>query len=320
MITEEPLQSQGYYYTALALCRQTQFAKAEEYNIKAFLYGDEKWKSKARYLSKQIIELKVLIPQPVNLNDINSLDHQQWAKFWEYDKTNINAGINAVELYIKKDYLLAATALLDDPALANIPGAKQLRKKLGGTKEVVGAEKRQTLAQTFEAQMDRKEYEAARVTIKKALELEPKSSYLLNDLDRVEDEILWKSTMSKGTLEAYEKYLNTYGQKSYIKQAKAKIIDFLKIQIQTFAKRNEVDQAEAAYTKYVQKYTPGSVEKQEFEKILCDLYFSSIYTLSDSKVKADKQATLNLYYKARKICPLSEADKKAIIKLEKSLN
>ncbi|MGN6420989.1 MAG: hypothetical protein ACTHMC_25985 [Pseudobacter sp.] len=320
IMAEEPLQPLGYYYTALALCRQTEFAKAEGYNAKAFLFGDEKWKSKSRELGKQIQELKQLIPQPVNLDDINSLEAYQWSKLWQFDKSNINAGVNAVELLIRKNHLVQAAELLDDPALAKITGAKELRKKLSSNKEVAGADKLESYTKTGDAQFQRKDFEAALTSYKKALEQEPNNRQLPDKIEFAEDEIAWKSAQGKATVEAYETYLNRSGIRKYQKEAKAKIIDNLKYQIQTFAKRNEVDQAEAAYNKYVQRYRPSSIEKQELEKILCETYFSSIYALSDSKEKSDKQARLNLYYKARKICPLSEADKKEISKLEKSLN
>lgn len=319
MMTQEPLKPEGYYYTALALCRQTQFAKAETYNTKAFLFGDEKWKVRSRELSRQIGELKKIIPQPVNLEDINSLEAHQWQKFWEYDKSNLNAGINAVELMIKKNYLVQASTLLDDPALSNIPGAKELRKKLGGSKEVAIADKVESASKTGDAYFARKEFEAAYSAYKKALDQDKNNRELQDKIETTEDEIAWKKAQSLNTLEGYETYLNKGSYSRYRNQAKAKIIDNLKYQIQTFAKRNEVDQAEAAYTKYVQRYRPSSVEKQELEKILCELYFNGIYALSDSKAKTDKQARLNLYYKARKICELSEADKKEISKLEKSL-
>lgn len=320
MITEEPLQPEGYYYTALAFCRQTEFAKAEGYNTKAFLFGDEKWKNKSRELGKQILELKKIIPQPVSLEDINSLESYQWSKLWEFDKSNINAGVNAVELLIRKNLFVQAAELLDDPALAKIPGAKELRKKLSGNKAVAGADKLESFTKTGDDQFSRKDFEAARASYKKALELEPNNRELPDKIDNAEDEIAWKAAQNKGTVEAYETYLNRGSYRKYQKEARAKIIDNLKYQIQTFAKRNEVDQADAAYTKYVQRYRPTSIEKQELEKILCETYFSAIYALSDSKDKADKQARLNLYYKARKICPLSEVDKKEISKLEKSLN
>lgn len=320
MMAEEPLQPQGYYYTALALCRQTEFARAEGYNTKAFLFGDEKWKNKSRELGKQILELKQVIPQPVNLDNINSLEPYQWRKLWEFDKSNINAGVNAVELMIRKNQLVQAAELLDDPSLGQIPGAKELRKKLSSNKAVAGADKLESFMVTGDAQFRRKEFEAALVSYKKALELDPNNREIPGKIEDAEDEIAWKSAQKKSTLEAYETYLNKSGYRKYQKEAKARIIDNLKYQIETFAKRNEVDQAEAAYTKYVQRYRPSSVEKQELEKILCETYFNAIYALSGSKERSDKQARLNLYYKARKICPLSESDKKEISKLEKSLN
>jgi hypothetical protein len=318
LLTEEPLQPQGYYYTALALCRQTEFTKAAGYNTKTFLFGDEKWKNKSRELGKQIEELKKMIPQPVNLDDINSLEAYQWRALWEYDKSNTDAGINAIELLVKKNSLVQASDLLDDPSLSVLPGAKELRKKLSGNKTVAGADKLESLTKTGDAYFARKEFEAARTTYLKALEQDKNNRELPGKIENAEDEIAWKAAQQKDNVEAYEAYLNKSGYKKYQNQARAKTIDYLKTQI--LAKRNEVDQAEAAYTKYVQRYRPTSLEKQELEKILCESYFNAIFSLSGSKEKADKRARLNLYYKARKICPLSESDKKEISKLEKSLD
>lgn len=320
LMTAEPLQPQGYYYTALVLCHQTEFAKAEMYNKKAFLFGDAQWRSKTRSLSKQISELKKLIPQPVDLENINSLEPLQWQRFWEMDKSNLDAGINAVELYVKKNKLVEAASILDDPAMSAIPGAGALRKKLSGNKSVAGADKLETLVKAAETYTARKEFESAKSAYLKAIELD-KNNYTLKDkLELIEDEIAWKTAQNKNTVEGYETYLNRGTYRKYQDPARAKIIDYLKEQIEIYAKRNEIDQAEAAYTKYVQRYRPNSAEKQQLEKVLCDLYFNAIYSLSGSKEKADKKARLDLYYKARKICELSEADKKEISKLEKSLN
>ena len=320
LITQDPLQPQGYYYTALALCRQTEFSKAADNNKKAFLFGDEKWKNRSRELGKQIDELKKIIPQPVNLDDINSLEAYQWRELWEYDKTNTNAAINAIELYANKKQMVPAAEILDDPSISRIPGAKEYRKRLSGNKAVAGADKLESLIKTGDAHFAKKEYESALSAYTKALEMDKYNGQLSNKVDNAEDEIAWKTAQQKNTVEGYETYLNRSGYKRYQNQARAKTIDYLKSQIQRFAQRNEVDQAEAAYTKYVQRYRPTSLEKQELEKLLCELYSNAIYSLSGSKEIIDKKARLDLYYRARKICPLSEADKKEISKLEKSLN
>ncbi len=89
--------------------------------------------------------------------------------------------------------------------------------------------------------------------------------------------------------------------------------------IESFAKRNEMDLAEESFNKYVQQYRPGRDEIREFETLLCDLYSRQIFALSAGKTREHKQARLDLFYKARRICMLSEADKKEIIKLEKAL-
>ncbi len=217
-------------------------------------------------MGKQIEELKKMIPQPVNLDDISSLEAYQWRALWEYDKTNTAAGINAIELLVKKNNLVQASDLLDDPSLWILPGAKELRKKLSGNKTVAGADKLESLTKTGDAYFARKEFEAARTTYLKALEQDKNNRELPEKIENAEDEIAWKAAQQKDNVEAYEAYLNKSGYKKYQNQARAKTIDYLKTQIQTLTKRNEVDQAEAAYTKYVQRYRPTSLEKQELEK------------------------------------------------------
>lgn len=320
MMTLEPLQAPGYYFTALALYKRTELDKADDMNKKAFLFGDEKWKTRSRELATQIEKLKKVIPVPVNLDDINSMKLGQWRDLWDMDKTNINAGINVVELALKQNLPLLAASILDDPAMAKQPGAAELRKKLGANKAVAADDKLDKLLQTANNYYDRKDWDAALSAYKKVLEEDKNNRQASERIDQVSDEISWRNAQKANTREAYETYLRLASYRRYGDQARAKVIDYLKREIDVFAKRGEVDKAEQSYMKYVEQFRPPAKDKQELEKKLCDLYFTNIYALSESKSRADKQERLKLYYKARKICELSEKDKKEITKLEKSLN
>lgn len=319
LITEEPMKPEGYYYTALVLYHRSEFDKAAGFADQAYLFGDDSWREKARVLAQRIIGLKKIIPASASPLDINSMKSHQWKELWEYDKTNISAGINAVELYIKEGYSHVALEVLDDPAFAKVPGVKELRDRLKADKNVAAANKIAGLVADGDALFKKQKYSEAKAAYEKALELDKNNREIDSKLRNVNDEEAWQEAVGANRVEAYEKYLNISSNLNYRDKARAKIIDYMRARIENFSKQNEMDKAEESFQKYVQQYRPGREEVKEFETLLCDLYSKQIYALSGGKSREDQKTRLDLFYKARRICILSEAHKKEILRLEKAL-
>lgn len=319
LITSEPLQPHGYYYASLSLYHQFKLAKASELLDEVLVYGDERWKGKARGLSAKIEGLRKHFPAIMDMNSIGDITGSQWNLIWRYDKSNITAGINAVESYIRENSAEYAIVILDDPAFASIPGAKDLRGRLKSDKAVSEADRYTTLTKQGDSYFSQKKYKEAKAAYEKAYELDRHASRELpGKIRNCDDEMAWIEATEANRVEAYEKYIRDNHLK-YTSQARAKIIDYMRARIQNYARQNDIALAEESFKKYVNDYKPNREETKEFEIILCELYGRHIYSLSDGKSKQEKQARLDLYYKARQICTLSEADKKEISKLEKQL-
>lgn len=319
LVADEPTAPQGHYYTALALYHQPDLEKAATFIDNVLIYGDAKWKEKARELSQKITQLKEHFPGIQQLTHFENLTGTQWHALWKLDKSNINAGISAIECYVREGNPTAAVTILDDPEFAGFPGAKALRQRLKNDKEVSTEDKAVQLEKQGDTYFAQKKYAEAKVVYEKvAAALNPKPQRITSKIKDCEDEIAWQLALKENRVEAFEVYLN----RNYLlhrKEARAKIIDYMRARIENYAKSNEITLAEESFNKYVQQYKPAREEVKEFEAILCELYKQHIYALSDSKSRKEMQQRLDLYYKARQICALSEADKKEISKLEKKL-
>lgn len=319
LVAGEPTAPQGYYYTALALYHQPDLDKASGFIDNVLIYGDLGWKEKARGLLQKIARLKEHFPGIKELHHFENLTGSQWYALWELDKSNINAGISAIEYYVRQGNPTVAVTILDDPEFAGFPGAKALRQRLKNDKMVSSEDKAVSLEKQGDTYFAQKKYADAKAAYEKAVAaLKSRPQHITNKIKDCEDETAWQQALKENRVEAYEVYLN----RNYLlhrREARAKIIDYMRARIENYAKSNEIALAEESFNKYVQQYKPARDEVKEFEAILCELYKRHIYAISDSKSRQDMQQRLDLYYKARQICLLSEADKKEISKLEKKI-
>lgn len=315
MILLEPLKPEGYYYSAVGLFAQTAFDKASENADKAYLYGEASWKTKATALLEKIKLAKEIIPVPVNVNDIQSLSAEQWKNFWEIDKKNITAGINAIELYNNQGRKLDAYKIISDSSFDAVPGAAALRKKIQGDSNVSTFRKEAQLNQEIQRNISDRKYEAALRQIRELLKTDT-SPELKRKLAEVQEEKYWYDASGANTVPAYEKYLKNSVLKKHESKAKANINDFLRDQILRFAKMGDVASAEADYSHFLTAYSPAEDFVTETTTAMAKMYRDEIYAIGDSKNKDDKAKILRYLKQLQRIDVLSEKEKKMLRKLE----
>lgn len=318
LITEEPLKPHGYYYAALAFYSEFQVAQASAYLENVFVFGDRDWKDKARELTQKITHLQEKMVGLSNF-DVNSRYAKSWRKLWEIDDSNINAGIRAVELFIDDGDLLSAVEILDHESMADVPGVSDLKQRLTSNPQVSRRQKIQKLISSGDSYFAARQFTKARQSYEEALAMDNSVDGLSRKVHQSKEEEAWAAAVSANRVEAYETYYKEYGYDKYKKEARAKIVDYLRARIERYAGEKNYVEAESNFKKYVETYKPSREELIAFEKILCKLYGDRIFALSAGKTQQDKQQKLDIYYKAREICQLTEAQKKEISKLEKSL-
>lgn len=319
LLIEEPLQPAGYYYSALGYFKRMDPFKAQQYVRKAFVYGDDGWKEKAKALERQIESMKKLLPPNFTPAQAASLSAHEWQAIWELDRTEIDFALNAVERFMQNNQIASAAKILDDPLIRYKPGVATLRMDFKEDKTVQVNDALESHLSTAKDYEEEGNYVKAIPFYEKALKLQPNNFEIEKSLRFVKEEAAWQNATRTKTVEAYEEYLAVNYFNKYRDRAFAQLVDLIKIKIKDLAARRKVADAEAYYALFIKRYSLSKKSKEEIDAAMCAMYHRTIEFLSTRNNVDEKQEMLETYYKARKICVLTDAQKKEITKLEKLL-
>lgn len=319
LLIEEPLQPAGYYYSALGYFKRLNPLAAQQYVQKAFVYGDDSWKEKAKALERQIEGMEKILPQNFKAGQVDHLNAKEWKAIWELDRTEIDFALNAVELFMQEKDFAAAAKILDDPLIRYKPGVMSLRNDFKEDKTVQYNDELESNLRNAKEYQDDENYAKAIPYYEKALKLQPNNFEIERSLRSVKEEAAWQNATRKKTVEAYEEYLTVNYFNKYRDRAFAQLVDLIRIKIKDLASHRKIKEAEDYYALFIKRYSLSKKSKDEIDAAMCEMYHKTIQFLSNRNNLDEKQEMLDTYYKARKICVLTDAQKKEIIKLEKLL-
>ncbi len=323
LLIEDPSRGEGYYYTSLAFLKLNQPDKAEEYLQQAEALADEK-------LQKQLDELKADIKKFRTAHTVlenaekqeqsgNKRAADEWQKLWEMDKTQISYALNAVELYVEQKNYPQAIAILDDPALSQDQGARDLRAKINKTPEMFKINGYNDAMKLAASNFERRNFSTAISNIDEALRFRPNDAEAASQKRLAQDELAWSTARQHNTLESFDAYLagNT------LKKHKSEAQEILKKALIRFGKesaaKNDVEQMDYYLKKYLKDY-PYGADTGTAKTLMCETYLKNANTLKKDKYAWSQSKALSYYSSIQANCPGAyslESDIKLAKKKEK---
>lgn len=312
LLVEEPGRGEGYYYTSLAFFKQGHYDKASEYLAQATPLADSALNPKIAALSEDIRISKegrqLLSSAEAQADGGNTASAaEDFRKVWELDKSNVNAALNAVELYLEKESYEEALSILNDPSLSQDPGARTLIDKINQTPHMQQVNGYNVAISQGEAHMELGNYGLAVSMYDKALSFKDSDPQATRLKREAEDELSWKGATQRHTIEAYEAYLSGNTDKKYYDQAMEEVRRGLYYNGEEAAELRDIPRMEFLLLKYLNNYAGGQYD-ESVKKTLCDAYLLNAAELAAEKDAYSQQRAVEFYNKSNQYCPDYDLD------------
>ncbi|MCD2260075.1 tetratricopeptide repeat protein [Psychroserpens luteolus] len=278
LLIANPNKGEGYYYTAYAFFKLEQKQKALQYLNKARLIADDELTKKINELDSSINQsskAKNTAENAKSLEDNNQSDAaaQQWESAWQEDKSNLEYGLNAVQLYIEqKEYKKAITILKDD-AFKNEIEAQNIIKKLNQTPEISSENTYTDAIKLGDEYYNKSKFSDAINEYQKALNSGFNNQVASDKINDSKEERLWQEANISNEIQIMEDYADKYPRGKHISNAKSIISNSYKsIAKDAFEKSNE-SKLLKYYDKYKKRF-PNDDSISTINQYVQDYYFS----------------------------------------------
>ena len=314
LLIEEPGRGEGYYYTALAFYKQDHFDKAQEYLQQSTPLADAALNEKIVVLGQDIeksSKQKQLIgsaeEQLRSGNDLAAAEAYQ--KVWSNNKTDVEAALNAVEIYLENEAFEQALSILKDPSLSKDPGALALIRRINDTPEMMKINGYNAAMNEAEAQVNSENFGSAILLYDKALVFQPNDQEAMRARKTAEDELAWKTARTEHSIPGYQSYLAGSTLKKHKDEAVNLIREGLYFHGEKAAMSNDIASMEYYLLQYLNSYG-GTAEDDKVKQVLCTTYRANAEKLEQDKNAYSQKRAIEYYNSVKKYCPSEDLDEK----------
>lgn len=307
LLVEEPGRGEGYYYTAMAFYKQESFDKAKEYLQQSSVLADAALNQKIAALGQEIEnaskQKQLLDTADAQIQSGNSIAAAQaYKNVWQSDKTNLNAALDAVEIYLEKEEYEEALSILNDPSLSKDAGAQALIMKIRDTPQMMQINGYNAALDEARGLIQNEKYASAILLYDKAMVFKPNDPAAIQLRKIAEDELAWKNARTKHDIPGYEAYIAGPTLKKHEQEAKNLIRQGLLYHGEQAAKSNDVATMEYYLLQHLNSYG-GTSQDDKVKSILCDTYRSNATKLEVEKSAYSQQRAIEFYNSIQKYCP-----------------
>lgn len=319
LLIAEQDKGDGYYYSALAFFKIDQKDKALSYLTKAENKADNvliaeinKLRDKIKQSSNAKKDIKTAEELENNDNFLEAASY--WKSAWLKDKSQLENGLNAANIFIKNQKFSKALEILEDDIFRNESEAILIINQIKKTPEIINKTTYNSSIKLGNLYFENKNYNKAIIEYEKALKSNFSNIKAKEKLKKAKEEQAWQNAVNSNNIVDTESYADNYSSGKYIEQAN-KIIEESYITISKDAHKN---QNEYTLLKFLKKYKlrfPNNPRIEIIDSLVQDYYFSKGNTESKNK---DWSSAINSYEEFLKYSNSEKKDRIAKSSIQKA--